>query len=117
MGEAAGQAVMIMAGTAISGYVFGSLFVQTGNLWAPWVAHTMNNTLFNLVHIRMSDSASPEVFILQAVVVVGLMAVVPLVRAYNKAFGFTAVSGVQQALAADAEEGMVPQSKGWFLRR
>lgn len=114
IGEAAGQAVMIMAATAISGYVFGSLFVQTGSLWSPWVAHTINNSVFKLVHIRTVESASPDVLILQVVVVVGIMGVVPLVRAYNKVFGFAAGSGAQQGLAAD---GVVPRSKREDLRR
>lgn len=87
---------MIMAATAISGYVFGSLYVQTGSLWAPWVAHTINNSMFNLVHIRTAETGDPDVFILQAVVVLGIMGIVPLVRAYNRMFGFTAVSGTQR---------------------
>lgn len=115
MGEAAAQAVMIMAATAISGYVFGSLYVQTGNLWSPWVAHTINNTVFNLVHIRTIESVSPDVFILQAAVVVGIMGVVPLVRAFSQALGLTGVSLAHQALEADSEQGVVPQTRDWFL--
>lgn len=115
IGEAAGQAVMIMAATAISGYVFGSLYVQTGSLWSPWVAHTINNSVFNLVHIRTIESVSPDIFILHAVVVLGIMGVVPLVRAYHRVLGFTAESS-DQALVADVGEGVGAQSKGWFQR-
>lgn len=34
------------------GLVWGYLFVRTGNLWGPWLAHTLTNSAVNFVHVR-----------------------------------------------------------------
>jgi len=36
--------------SAIIGLVWGYLFLKTNNLWAPWFAHTINNSTMNLLH-------------------------------------------------------------------
>jgi len=55
-----GQMSALQATTIATGYVFisgiiglvwGYLFLKTNNLWAPWFAHTINNSTFNLLHI------------------------------------------------------------------
>ncbi len=33
------------------GFVWGYAFLKTGNLWIPWAAHTVTNTVLNLVHV------------------------------------------------------------------
>jgi membrane protease YdiL (CAAX protease family) len=32
------------------GLVWGYMALKTGNLWAPWIAHTLTNTTLNLLH-------------------------------------------------------------------
>jgi membrane protease YdiL (CAAX protease family) len=32
------------------GLVYGYLFLKTGNLWAPWIAHMLSNSVLNLLH-------------------------------------------------------------------
>ncbi len=32
------------------GLVWGYMFLKTGNLWTPWIAHTLTNTTLNLLH-------------------------------------------------------------------
>jgi|Deesub1362A_J573_1020465.scaffolds.fasta_scaffold00005_321 hypothetical protein len=48
------QAVTIAIGyiltSGIIGLAWGYLFLKTNNLWAPWFAHTINNSTFNLLH-------------------------------------------------------------------
>ena len=42
------------------GFVWGYAFLKTGNLWIPWAAHTVTNTVLNLVHVTTTggmDSA------------------------------------------------------------
>jgi membrane protease YdiL (CAAX protease family) len=34
------------------GFVWGYFYLKTGSLWLPWIAHLLNNTVLNLVHIR-----------------------------------------------------------------
>jgi len=33
------------------GFAWGYFYLKTGSLWVPWVAHVLNNTTFNLLHI------------------------------------------------------------------
>jgi membrane protease YdiL (CAAX protease family) len=35
----------------LMGMIWGYLFLKTGNLWAPWVAHLLANSVGNLLHI------------------------------------------------------------------
>jgi membrane protease YdiL (CAAX protease family) len=45
------ESLLIFAGSTVSGLAYGYLFLKTDSLWAPWVAHTINNTTLNLLHI------------------------------------------------------------------
>ena len=45
--------------SGIIALVLGYLFLKTGNLWAPWLAHTINNTILNLVHTVSSEGYNP----------------------------------------------------------
>jgi hypothetical protein len=40
----------------LMGLVWGYFYLKTGSLWVPWVAHFLNNTIFNLLHITTSNS-------------------------------------------------------------
>ncbi|HEX4839830.1 MAG TPA: CPBP family intramembrane glutamic endopeptidase [Rhabdochlamydiaceae bacterium] len=43
--------IPIIAGTSLLGMAWGSLRLMTGNLWAPTVAHMLNNTIvFGMLH-------------------------------------------------------------------
>ena len=33
------------------GFAWAYFYLKTGSLWVPWVAHVLNNTTFNLLHI------------------------------------------------------------------
>ena len=37
------------------GFAWGYFYLKTGSLWVPWVAHVLNNTTFNLLHITTID--------------------------------------------------------------
>jgi membrane protease YdiL (CAAX protease family) len=37
------------------GFIWGYFYLKTGSLWVPWVAHLLNNTLFNLLHVTTID--------------------------------------------------------------
>jgi len=48
--EAIVIAIGYIVASGLIGLVWGYLFFKTGNLWAPWLAHTMNNSTMNLLH-------------------------------------------------------------------
>jgi membrane protease YdiL (CAAX protease family) len=37
------------------GLAWGYFYLKTGSLWVPWVAHVLNNTTLNLLHITTVD--------------------------------------------------------------
>jgi len=78
LGEAVGQVALIMAGTLISGLVYGYLYLKTDSLWAPWVAHFINNSLFNLVHVATISGLDENLMVLNMTVAVGYIALIPL---------------------------------------
>ena len=41
--------------SGIIALMLGYLFLKTGNLWAPWLAHTLNNSTLNLIHTVTSE--------------------------------------------------------------
>ena len=41
--------------SGIIALVWGYLFLKTGSLWAPWLAHTLSNSVMNLLHTVTSQ--------------------------------------------------------------
>jgi membrane protease YdiL (CAAX protease family) len=66
------QTGSLLLGTFVAGLVYGYLFWSTDNLWAPWVAHFLNNTTLNLVHVRGSTGELQPAVIMSVVVVIAL---------------------------------------------
>jgi membrane protease YdiL (CAAX protease family) len=52
LGEAGFEAMTLLLGTFISGVVYGYLYLKTDNLWGVFLAHTINNGIFNVLFIR-----------------------------------------------------------------
>jgi membrane protease YdiL (CAAX protease family) len=74
LATAVSQATPWVLGAAISGLAYGYLFLKTDSLWAPWIAHTINNTILNLVHVRTAEGLDADTGVLYAVVAVGYLA-------------------------------------------
>jgi membrane protease YdiL (CAAX protease family) len=55
LGEAGMQAFGLFLATGISGLVYGYLYAKTDNLWGPFLAHTINNTVTNMLFIRTAS--------------------------------------------------------------
>jgi membrane protease YdiL (CAAX protease family) len=37
------------------GFAWGYFYLKTDSLWVPWIAHLLNNTVFNLLHVTTVD--------------------------------------------------------------
>ena len=46
------DASALVASTTLLGLVLGYMALKTGSLWAPWIAHTINNAAISLLYIR-----------------------------------------------------------------
>jgi membrane protease YdiL (CAAX protease family) len=66
------QTGSLLLGTFVAGLVYGYLFWCTGSLWAPCVAHFLNNTILNLIQVRQLSGELESAVIMSIVVVVVL---------------------------------------------
>jgi membrane protease YdiL (CAAX protease family) len=77
LGQAASEGMMMVVGATISGLAYGTLYMATDNLWAPWLAHLVNNTILNLLHVQTTAGIDADLIILNSVLALGYLAVVP----------------------------------------
>ena len=73
------QGGLLEHGTFVAGLEYGYLFWRTDSLWAPWVAHFLNNTTLNLMQIRSVSGELQPPTIMSIVVVVALALLVLVV--------------------------------------
>jgi membrane protease YdiL (CAAX protease family) len=78
------QAGVLLSGAFIAGLVFGYLFWRTGSLWAPMIAHFLNNVLNSLLLIQTGDGTVQPATLISVVIVVAMvplaLAVGPIAR-------------------------------------
>ena len=74
--ESASQAVLIVLAATISGLAYGYLYLRTDSLWAPWIAHTISNSVLNLVHIRTLLGLDAGIGILYPVFAIGYVGLI-----------------------------------------
>jgi membrane protease YdiL (CAAX protease family) len=78
------QTGSLLLGTFVAGLVYGFLFWRTDSLWAPWIAHFLNNTILNLVQVQTASGELQPAMVLSVVVVVALallaFSVLPIAR-------------------------------------
>lgn len=84
LAAAASQATLIVLGSTITGLAYGYLFLKTGNLWAAWIAHTINNTVLNLVHVRTVEGLDANLTVLNVVMAVGYVALLLWTKVWAK---------------------------------
>jgi len=84
LGAAVSQSVLIVAGATVSGLFYGYLLLKTDSLWAPWVAHTINNTTLNLLHIRTAEGLDANVTALYVVLGLGYLALLLWTQVWAK---------------------------------
>ncbi len=75
--DALAHACLLLSGAFIAGLVFGYLFWCTDSLWAPMVAHFLNNTMHNLFQIQTAG-VELEPAVVMSVTVVVTMAILAL---------------------------------------
>jgi membrane protease YdiL (CAAX protease family) len=86
LGGAAFQGIMLVLGAGVYGFAMGYLYLKTDNLWAPWLMHTINNSVLNMVHIRTIEGLDSDMVLLQVMLGVCYIAVIPLLRTLAKRF-------------------------------
>jgi membrane protease YdiL (CAAX protease family) len=76
---AVAQVGLLLLGTFVAALVYGYLFWRTDSLWAPWIAHVLNNTTLNLVQVRGTTGDLQPALVLSVVVVIALACLAPAI--------------------------------------
>ena len=86
LGEAVFEASTLLVGTLISGVVYGYFYYKTNNLWGPFVGHTINNGIFNVLFIRtsMGMQSGLEFGPFTAIFLVGHILLIPIIAVMTK---------------------------------
>jgi membrane protease YdiL (CAAX protease family) len=86
LGGLVSASVIMLVATGICGFAMGYLYLKTDSLWAPWLAHTINNSVQNLVHIQTIDGLDSDMMVFQVALTLCLVAVLPLYRAFARRY-------------------------------
>jgi len=86
VGGLASQSIIVLIATGIVGFAMGYLYLKTGNLWAPWIMHTINNSVQNMVHIQTIDGLDSDMMVFQITLTLSLIAIILFFRALTKRF-------------------------------
>lgn len=80
-GEAMFEAAALLLSTSIAALVYGILYYKTNNLWAAFVGHYINNTIFNVLFFRTAEGLQigPELGVFLAVWLVGYLLLIPII--------------------------------------
>ena len=98
---AALQSVMLLAGTGMFGFAMGYLYLKTDNLWAPWLVHTINNSVLNMTHIRTVDGLDSDMIVFQVTLSVGFIIVMLWFRKLAKRLHMPEVKPWGQEVSLD----------------
>ncbi|MBN2187256.1 MAG: CPBP family intramembrane metalloprotease [Dehalococcoidia bacterium] len=90
-GGLASQSLIVLIATGIVGFAMGYLYLKTGSLWGPWIMHTINNTVQNMVHIQTIDGLDSDMMVFQITLTLSLIAIILFFRALTKRFQMSEV--------------------------
>jgi len=83
---AVAEGALIFAGAGISGFAYGALYLKTDSLWAPWIGHTINNTVLNMLHFATVGGLDVSANLLYPLAALGYIGLVFWVKAAAKRF-------------------------------
>jgi membrane protease YdiL (CAAX protease family) len=81
VGEVAFEAFGLLLATLISGVVYGYFYYKTDNLWGAFVAHTINNGIFNVLFIEtnVGKQSGLEFIPFTLIFLVGHIVMIPVI--------------------------------------
>jgi membrane protease YdiL (CAAX protease family) len=80
-GQVAFEAFGLTISTLVSGVVYGYFYYRTNNLWGPFVAHTINNSVFNVLFIRSATGVQSglEFIPFALIFLIGHLLMIPII--------------------------------------
>lgn len=93
LGQAGFEALSLLVATFIAGIVYGYLYLKTDSLWSPFVAHTINNGIFNVLFIKtkVGVQAGQESGLLIGIVLLGYLLLIAVFRFVSRRLGMPEV--------------------------
>ena len=82
LGEAGFEAFALVLSTFIAGISFGYLYLKTDNQWGPFLGHTINNTLLNVLFFKTGAGleAATDFWIFRIIFLLGPLALIPVIK-------------------------------------
>lgn len=76
----------LLVATGIAGVVYGYLYFKTDNIWAPFLAHTINNSVFNILFIQTGAGLQSglEFGMFTGIFLVGYVLLIPIIWTVTK---------------------------------
>jgi membrane protease YdiL (CAAX protease family) len=92
-GQVAFEAFGLTLSTLISGVVYGYFYYRTNNLWGPFVAHTINNSIFNVLFIRSAAGVQSglEFIPFALIFLIGHLMMIPIIAVVANRMKLTGV--------------------------
>jgi membrane protease YdiL (CAAX protease family) len=93
LGQVAFEAFGLTLSTLISGVVYGYFYYRTNNLWGPFVAHTINNSIFNVLFIRSAAGVQSglEFIPFALIFLIGHLLMIPIIAVVANRMKITGV--------------------------
>jgi membrane protease YdiL (CAAX protease family) len=93
LGQVAFEAFGLTLSTLISGVVYGYFYFRTNNLWGPFVAHTINNSIFNVLFIRSATGVQSglEFIPFALIFLIGHLLMIPIIAVVANRMKITGV--------------------------
>jgi membrane protease YdiL (CAAX protease family) len=82
-GQVAFEAFGLTLSTLISGVVYGYFYFRTNNLWGPFIGHTINNSIFNVLFIKSAEGVQSALEFIPFVLIflIGHLLMIPIISA------------------------------------
>jgi membrane protease YdiL (CAAX protease family) len=86
LGEVGMEAFSLLLSTSLAGVLLGYMYHKTDNLWSAYVAHTINNSVLNMVFIRTAEGLQPgyELALFLAIWLPGYLVLLPVIGWWAK---------------------------------
>ena len=82
LGEVGFEAFTLVLSTFIAAIAFGYLYLKTDNQWGPFLGHTINNTLLNVLFFNTGAGleAATNFWIFRIIFLLGPLALIPVIK-------------------------------------
>jgi membrane protease YdiL (CAAX protease family) len=89
IGDLAFSAVSNCVPQALTGFVWGYMYIKTNSLWAPWISHTLTNSALNLLHVKTDEGMDSGIAVRMIAYVLVMLAGVWCIKQYAHRLGFS----------------------------